>query len=446
MDAVRCPRCAGPIDSQSVSIRCLECGQHFPRLGSIPVLLRDPQLYLQSCRAQADLLEEQSVRTIRTIEDQLKAGDLLPLTKQRCLSMIDAIREQTRDIQSVLSPLRTVSATLSIPQHNQTSAPLEYIHYLYRDWGWPSEPSGESERALAAMQFVAEQVPFGNMLVLGAGGCRLAYDLHLLHAGTETIVLDIDPFLFSAAHTVIRGGSLKLREANAEIDDLGHVEKQWVLKAPRGPIDGGQFHFMIADGLEPPFAPETFDTVVTPWFIDVVPSDLRNLISELHRLLKPGGRWLNLGPLHYKPSVPATRRFAREEVFDLAARSGMEVYKWRTESMPYLVSKLNDRGKLESVLSFGSRKLDISLRDRREFPPAWLIFGHVPIPALPPREEFHATDPAELMVLEAINGRRTLDDIASVLASHAGETGLTRDQFREIVRRCLLVIHPGAKQ
>ena len=43
------------------------------------------------------------------------------------------------------------------------------------------------------------------MLVLGAGGCRLAYDLHVHCGGTETAVVDIDPFLLVIAEAVIRG-------------------------------------------------------------------------------------------------------------------------------------------------------------------------------------------------------------------------------------------------
>jgi hypothetical protein len=38
--------------------------------------------------------------------------------------------------------------------------------------------------------------------VLGAGGCRFAYDLYREFAATETAVLDIDPFLFIVAEAV----------------------------------------------------------------------------------------------------------------------------------------------------------------------------------------------------------------------------------------------------
>src|SRR5262249_27559414 len=146
----------------------------------------------------------------------------------------------------------------------------------------------------------------GHMLVPGAGGCRLAYDLHRLGPNAETVVIDIDPFLLTTAQRVIRGGTVTLREANAEVDELAQRMKVWNLHAHHGPISDERFHFLLADGLHPPFESGKFDTIVTPWFIDVVPVDLRDFISELHRLLKPGGRWLNLGPLHYRSDARVT--------------------------------------------------------------------------------------------------------------------------------------------
>jgi SAM-dependent methyltransferase len=240
---------------------------------------------------------------------------------------------------------------------------------------------------------------------------------------------------------VIRGGSLTMLEANSEINDQGSVVKEWLLKAPNEAIDENRFHFILANGLEPPFAPGTFDTVVTPWFIDLVPSDLRNFVSEVRRLLKPGGRWLNLGPLHYRPEVPVNRRFAREEVFELAVRAGFRVDKWSTSSMPYLVSKLNGRGKVEWVLAFAATKLD-EMPPSGEAIPSWLLFRHIPIPVFPGQSMFSTEDPAEHVVVSAIDGLRTLDDIASILSRKAGDSGLSMDQFREIVRRCLVEIHP----
>jgi SAM-dependent methyltransferase len=435
-DVTRCPRCSTPIVLKP-EIICAGCGHHYPRLGDIPILLRDPETYLQSCRAQLGLLEQRTDRTVQSIQQQLQASDVLETTKVRCRAMIQAVREQAHEIRAILEP---VTGAPDVAASGEVPAPLQYIHYLYRDWGWPSNPDGENERVLAMVDRVLAKQSLGRTLVLGAGACRLAYDLHRRDATAETVVLDIEPFLFTCAHTIVRGGSLTIHEANAEVQETEHASTAWKLRAQNGPIAEDRFQFIIADGLEPPFDPEAFDTIVTPWFIDVVPSDLRDVISTVHRLLKPGGSWIDVGPLIYRPGVPIAHRFSREELFDLAARAGFRIDSWRSESMPYLVSKLNGRGKVEWILAFAATKIEAVSEDK---PAAWLLFRHLPIPTFAAQSMFSSNDPAIQMVVPAIDGRRTLDDIAKLVAAQASETGLTMSQFREIVRRCLAEFHPG---
>jgi len=60
-----------------------------------------------------------------------------------------------------------------------------------------------------------------------------------------------------------------------------------------------EFHFVLADVLRAPFADHAFDTVVTPWLIDIVSDDLPVFAARINRLLKPGGRWLNFGSLAF---------------------------------------------------------------------------------------------------------------------------------------------------
>jgi ubiquinone/menaquinone biosynthesis C-methylase UbiE len=162
--------------------------------------------------------------------------------------------------------------------------------------------------------------------------------------------------LLTVAQTVIHGSTVPLREANAEIDEADRVSRTWELKAPAGPLGGDRFHILLADGLAPPFTGAAFDTVVTPWFIDLVPPDLEQFVPVLARLVKPGGRWVNLEPLRCTPATPVGRRYTREEVFDLAGRAGFRMGKWQAESMPHLVSKLSRRGKVAWVLAFAATR------------------------------------------------------------------------------------------
>ena len=215
----------------------------------------------------------------------------------------------------------------------------------------------ENERSLASVQRVTAKQPLGRTLVLGAGGCRLAYDLHVHGGATETAVVDIDPYLLVVAEAVVRGARVNLTECSVNAPEIDPVGRRWTLSAPSGPLGAETFHLFLANGTEPPFAPETFDTVVTPWFIDQVPTDLPALVRRVHGLLVPGGRWVNHGPLIYRPDMlPIARWYSRQEVFDLAGAVGFTVEEWETNAHPHFVSPLTGRGLIESVLTFAARK------------------------------------------------------------------------------------------
>ena len=416
-DAARCPRCSSRIDLAAQTPRCRKCGQVYPRLGAIPVLLPEPLDYFASCRHQLAGLEEQVERVVRDVREQLQSRDLLPATRKRCRTMIKGIVAQLDDVRAILEPMLPAGARSAAArshevrgQSDRVPATLDHLPYLYRDWGWPPEADGENERALAMVERVLEDRCPGRVLVMGAGACRLAYELHFRYPEAELMVVDLDPVLFSAAHAVTHGESVTLREANLEMGDLGQAAKEWVLAAPQGPVDDARFHFLVADAVDPPLTPGIFDTVLTPWFIDQGPEDVRDLISTLHRMLKPGGRWVNMGPLKYDLDVPFSRRFAREELFDLAELAGFRVGPRESEAGPYLVSRLNGRGKMEWVLAFSATKLEAAEESSSAGvgPPSWLIFRHLPIPTFEGQGLFWSEAPTVRMVVSSIDGRRTL--------------------------------------
>jgi hypothetical protein len=419
-------------------------------LGRIPVLVPDPRAYLEICARQLAALERQIAQSERVIERQLQEPDVLPLTRARCAAIVAAARGQLADIAEVVRPvfgtlpLKTDAAASDAAGDDFPSL-VTNIHYLFRDWGWPAEPGGENERALAAVDHVLEGGSMGRMLVLGAGACRLAYDLHRRFDDTETVVIDLDPLLFVVAHAVIRGGTVAIRESYAEVNEIGNVQKIWQLAARHGKADEGRFHFVLADALEPPFGDGLFDVVVTPWFVDVASADMRDAISVASRLLRAGGTWVNLGALRYTPGVPVARRYSREEIFDLAGRAGFRVGRWTTESGPSLVSRHTGRGKVEWAMTFAARKLDGGASPAADGPPAWLLFRHLPIPAFPGQSLLYSPDPLMQFVTGAIDGRRSLDEVAALVASRMPSSRLSRTQIREAVRRCLADIHPACR-
>ncbi|THU98611.1 N2227-domain-containing protein [Dendrothele bispora CBS 962.96] len=67
---------------------------------------------------------------------------------------------------------------------------------------------------------------------------------------------------------------------------------------------------------------EKYDAVVTLFFI-YVSENIIDFLSNIHRLLKPGGLWVNLGP--FKWGSFSQMQLSAEEVLDLAERLGLRV-------------------------------------------------------------------------------------------------------------------------
>ena len=58
---------------------------------------------------------------------------------------------------------------------------------------------------------------------------------------------------------------------------------------------------------------------------------------------------------------------------------------------------------------------------------------------------FWSRAPAVQVVVSAIDGRRTLDDIAALVAGKSRKPGVPMKRIREAVRQCLAEVHPACR-
>jgi hypothetical protein len=202
-----------------------------------------------------------------------------------------------------------------------------------------------------------------------------------------------------------------------------------------------RFHVLLANGLAPPLRDQSFDTVVTPWFIDLVPPDLRDFLGVIDRLLVPGGRWVDFGPLLYPASRPAACRFSHEEVFELAERAGFAIEKTASDLLRYAVSPLAERGRIEQCLAFSAAKASRRRADAGD-PPAWIVLPYRPVPDFDGRLVFYHESVAFRAVIELVDGRRSVNEIAAALAARAGTNPAG---MADTVRFCLLETHPACR-
>jgi len=286
-----------------------------------------------------------------------------------------------------------------------------YYANVHRDWSW-----GEQENAAALQQIrdvAGDSDSLGDTLILGAGACRLAYDLHMQLGPARTVAFDFNPLLLLIAAQILSGEKLQLYEfplAPKSLDDYAVLR---TLAAPD--VVSEDFHLVLGDALRPPFAAAAFDTVVTPWLIDIVSEDLRTFAARLNTLLKPGGRWINFGSLAFDHPERA-RRYSAEEVLVIVEESGFGEAAVAQKTIPYMCCPSSRHGRRETVFSFCAEKTaeaDTPVRHRAL--PDWIVTGKAPVPLLPSFKTQALSTQVYSYIMSLIDGRRTIQDMAKIL-------------------------------
>jgi uncharacterized protein YbaR (Trm112 family) len=415
LDLLRCPRCRGPLASGAV-VSCTACALEFPVLDGVPFLLVDPAAVLGDWRARGHAFLAELDAQAGRYRAALGPSVTRTTTRNRLKLLAAACTDHARRLRALLAPLGLgAAATPEIYRALGVSLPASqgltgYYANLHRDWCWGEVENEASFRLIDAA--LGPSLP-GRTLMLGVGAGRLAYDLHQRRRPPTLVAADLNPLFLLAAQRLLAGETLELYEfpiAPRDIDSHAILRK---LQAP-GPVAPG-LQLLCADVTEGPFADAAFDTVVTPWLIDIIDEDLASFACRLNSWLRPGGRWINSGSLAFSGDDPA-RRYATEEVLDVVAAAGFALDGLREDAIPYLGSPASRHARLETVVTFTAIKREQSAapaRVRRS--PEWLERTDLPVPLLP---EF-AGRQLELRVLayvsSLVDGRRSIRDVAQVL-------------------------------
>ena len=310
---LQCPACRrGRLLETDGSECCDACGVSFPRVGGLPWLYPDPIRSLGEWRNRLGLYLDEMAAAARTARADLASAESV-LTRRRVEALAIAYGEQVRRVSELLAPLALANLPLAhaTPLAFGTRLPLgqdlhSYYPNLHRDWAWGEGENNDAHRLVAG----ALDGRRSGLLVLGAGAGRLAYDLHQSGASELTVALDINPMLMLAAQRIVRGGIVDLYEFPIAPRTAADAAVLRRLAAPAPARPG--LHLVLADAWHAPFAPQSFDAVVTPWLIDIVEPAPAEVAAAINRLLVPGGRWVNFGSLCFPWRRPSMRPSAEE--------------------------------------------------------------------------------------------------------------------------------------
>ncbi|MDH4165363.1 MAG: methyltransferase domain-containing protein [Gammaproteobacteria bacterium] len=436
---LRCPRCAGVLEGDS-TLGCSACGVRYPLVDGMPWLLPAPDLALAEWRGRLHAMTTHLKRQAALYRAALRPDVTRPTTRNRLKLLAMACSDHARRLQALLAPLEAEPAAAATyaalaPVVAAAQGLASYYPNVHRDWVWGEE---ENQAALAAVRRALGSVRPERLLVLGCGAGRLPYDLHAILRPAATVAVDINPLLMAVARRMYAAERVDLYEFPIAPRDLASHALLRTLTAP-APAEPG-LHLVFGDAKQPPFAPGSFDTVVTPWLVDVVDTELESLAAIVNSLLAPGGHWVCTGTLFFQQADPE-RAYSTEEVQEIVAGAGFESPRLQSSRQPYLASPASRHARVEEVVTFAvckQHEAELPLRPM----PSWLADPRHPVPLLPEVADHALALRVRSYVASLVDGRRSMSDIAAKLVA---ERLLPPAEATGIVRDYLLRLHDEAQ-
>ena len=409
-------------------------------------MFAEPQAALGEWRGRLQFALQKLGHEIAGLEQELKDKNLSALARRRTERYKKCVESHRRKLQKLLRPVDVQSLQGNVETYLalRTRLPTDqglntYYANIHRDWAWGEE---ENEASLQQVRAVLhDHAELGHVLVLGAGAGRLAYDIHRAFDCAATVAVDFNPLLMMVARTVTSGEQLRLYEfpiAPLALEDDAVLRK---LSAPE-PVDDA-FHLVLADALRPPFPEQSFDTVVTPWLIDIISEDLPEFAARINRLLKTDGRWVNFGSLAFA-SPQRARCYSPEEVKAIVSESGFSDPYVSQATIPYMCSPASRHGRRERIFSFSAYKERNADRpERHKALPDWIVTGDEPVPATAAFRQQAMTTQIYSFIMSLIDGKRSIKDMAVVLES---QRLMTKDEAVPAIRSFLTRMYDDAER
>jgi hypothetical protein len=408
-----CPACRSKLSVVPGGLSCVDCATTYPRFGSLQCLVKEPDSYTALWLTRLQRYCATSGERRARMRAEAQEPDVASWLRESLSRLANALDFEESGLLSLFGPMATASRESSAISMLTSLGddPLQVVKYsehLFRDWVW-----GDDERA-TTLGLVTPLLPkpCSRLAVFGAGSARLAIDLGVGNHAAEIYALDLNPLPLLVADQLLSGHVVQLPEFPlaplSEYDAVVHRRLKFEAPRPAG------LHLLLADALDAPFEPQCFDAVLTPWFIDDLPVDVGYTARTVNRALRPGGVWVNVGPLMFKQDV--VRTCSIERVHQLAREAGFEILEASAQELPYFDSPVSATRRIDRTYAFSARKLTESAAvawSAGEGSPGLDLMRPVPVtPALS-----SALNQAVLIagIASQVDGQRTLADIAMSL-------------------------------
>ena len=404
-----CPRClAAKIDDK---YHCRDCDLSLPEANGLPWHSPLPEAAIADWKAHF-------LAYLHSLDDEVDrmnealGGSLSAATGLRIKNLVAAKKAHAQEVLEFFKYLPLAYRDDTVPHALLGSQiPLGqnlvgYYHNAHRDWAWGKAENEASVELLSRALGKASSV--GDIAVIGSGAGRLAYDLGERLSPDRLFLVDLNPLLQVVARKMFSGEAASLHEF--PIAPLSSAVSSVATKLNSPGAFSGKFEILVANALQPIFAPESLDTILTPWFVDIIPEPPSYLFELLNSQLKIGGRYVCLGSLAFQFPSPAWN-LSPEEFDSALIDAGFKILKVEEARIPYMQSPHSAHGRIENVRVVVAEK--ISSREapkRKPSEPNWIIDTSLPVPLQ--FSGLKALHSIPLEILESVDGKRSIDAIA----------------------------------
>ncbi len=258
-----------------------------------------------------DTLDREHNAATQNLAKHPEGAKALKMVHDRAARRRDAVRTNGHLLRAIVKPHSATFRTrdeLDYPErlpHADLSKVVSTINQLVREWG----AEGADERQAAhgpILEALQRLLPDGGcLLVPGAGLARLAWELARL--GYTAQANEFSYHMLIAADFVLNERLAKLGSVivqpwaltacNIESADE-QLRRVTIPDTPPSSLPSGANLSMVAGDFLAVYSNHTlhWDSVVTCFFIDTAHS-VAEYLRCIARLLKPGGLWINHGPL-----------------------------------------------------------------------------------------------------------------------------------------------------
>ena len=415
LSILACPESQESLSVKDGQLVSSKSNIHYPIINGLPWLFRHPLHSMVDWSIKLNHFNQVTSDEVRQLKNELKKAP--KYSKQRLETLTTAKESFQQTVSQLVSPILSAKVA-SKPVYDALSdrAPhtqnlLSYEANLYRDWVWGSEENENSSKIVLDKLGSLEKE---SVLVLGAGSCRLAYDLHCAISPSMTIANDINPLLLFAANEIFSGNDLSIYEFPAHPRNVESVAVKHQMKSIKSWPKN--LHLLFSDAATPALKPKSVDCVITPWLIDIQPVELTRFMNCLNYYLKPGEHWINFGSLVFNQNREAFC-YTIEEIKSLAAESGFKIEDVSEHEIEYLKSPYNAGYRMENVWCWRAVKThDVELPQNLQNLPDWILDINKAIPANRDIQSFAFTHQMYAELASKINGKQSIRQIANKIA------------------------------